>query len=102
MTIDTGLSRRQFFARMRKEGFSRDPMDLTKGATTYRRGRCMVAIGAGENPDAVIITGGPPEWPKILRWSDLAPTVYGLGMVSLLDLTLALVRGQIEIRKRPV
>ena len=102
MRLDTWVSRRAFFARLRKEGFERAPMDLTKGATTYRRGRCMVAIGSGENPDAVIITGGPPEWPKILRWHDLAPTALELGLVSLLDLTLALSRGQVEIRREPV
>ena len=95
--IDTGLTRLQFFARMRKEGFGRASMDLTAGATTYRRGRCMVAIGPGGDPDTVIVTGGPKTWPKILRWEALETSAIDLGMVNLLDLTLALIRGQIQI-----
>lgn len=59
----------------------------------------MVAIGLGENPAAVIVTGGPRAWPKILRWDVLETSAVDLGLVNLLDLTLALIRGQIQIGK---
>ena len=94
--IDTGLTRRQFFARMRKEGFKRSPLQMTRIGVSYSRGGCMVTIPKNHEQTA-IITGGPPEWGGVWCWTGCKDSALLLGCENLLDVILAVIRGQIEL-----
>ena len=95
MKVDTGLSRRQFFARMRKEGFARSPLQLTRIGLSYSRGGCMVTVPK-HHMERVIITGGPKEWNGVWCWEGCKDNVPSdLGFENVLDVILAVIRGQL-------
>lgn len=98
------LNRRQFFARMRKIGFKKSRIQMTRTAITYRNeDGVMVTLPKwheqtfhilGDVPYSGIFiedNGNPPNW-------GIPVDPEGLGLNNMLEVCLGLCRGEIALQ----
>ena len=85
------MTRRSFFARMRKLGFEKSAMQLTRVGVSYKRGDTMVTVPKSHE-ETIMILGGewngtyttsPVPWgnyvnPEDLGKENLLEVVYGM------------------------
>lgn len=67
------MTRRQFFAQMRKIGYSKSPLQLTRMGVSYNKGRTMVTIPKDHEQTIMVTLSG--DW----RSGTWTTSQYGLG-----------------------
>ena len=106
MTTNNPLTRRQFFSRIRKLGFSKSSMQMARNALTYRKdigdGFVLVPIPKGHE-STFIITGRVPYSGIYVNAADRTPN-WGTPVVpedlycsNMLEVCFALLSGDINV-----
>ena len=115
--LETGLTRRQFFGRLRTLGFRKSRLQLTSIGITWWVPKDPKVRKATPRPDLIgvcitipkhqhgsVIITGRSDLSGIWHWRDLegSDAVTQLGLQSTLDVVICLLRGQIARVKEPV
>ena len=91
------MNRRSFFAQMRKLGFSKSDLQMTRMGISYKKGGTLVTVPKGHE-QTVMITGDP-EWNGIYTTSRAAWGNYvdpaSLGKSNLLEVVHGMFSGEI-------
>jgi len=104
------LTRRQFFARMKKLGFSKSRLQMTRIGLTYDKvdGDCRVSVTVPKHHEQTFtILGDVPYSGIFVQAIEGRPINWGmpvdpqsLGLESMFEVCLGLLSGDIEMQKR--